>query len=231
MRPMIRYVLALAATPLLLSCSRSDRAQVAEHSEPQGPLTVRGFARYAHEVRAFTPCDSAAALWVVDSTQALWTPWRELAVDAGEPAELFAVVEGRVAAAPAEGFGMDYAGSLIVDRVLYVAREGYGCAAPWGRFAFRAFGNEPFWSLTIAADSITLIRPGESERTWHGGQRVPALGEFTITAGNPAASGVAVRVTAEPCRDTMTGSYFGHSATVRLGGDSIVGCALAGGGR
>ena len=231
MQPMTRILLALAAAPYFVSCTPGDRTQVSDHSQPPEPLMLRGFARYGHEVRAFTPCDSASTLWVVDSAQALWTPWRELAGDAGEPAELFAVVEGRVAAAPTDGFGADYAATLFVDRVLYVAREGYGCAAPWDRFAFRAFGNEPFWSLTIAADSLTLIRPGETERTWHGSQRVPVPGGLMITAGNPASGGVAMRLTAEPCRDTMAGSYFGHSAAVRLGEDSLVGCALAGSGR
>ena len=192
---------------------------------------LRGYAQYGHEVRVFTPCDSAQPLWVVDSSQILWTPYRELAPDPADTAGLFAVVQGHPGPPPESGFGATYAGALIVERVLYVAREGYGCAAPWDRFAYRAFGNEPFWSLTIAADSITLVRPGEPERIWRGSRRVSAPDGFTVTAGDPASGGVTVHLTAAPCRDTMAGSYFGHTAAVRVAGDSLVGCGLAGSGR
>lgn len=195
-----------------------------------GAIVLRGYARYADETREFVPCDSTVAYWVVDSSQALWAPYRELAPDPADTSGLFAVIEGRVGAPPTEGFGAGYAGTIVVERPLYVAREGYGCAAPWGRFAFRAFGNEPFWSATIAGDSLTLVRPDEPERTWHGTRDATATG-LVMAAGDPAAGGVALALRAAPCRDTMAGSYFAYSATLRIAGDSLAGCALVGEGR
>ena len=222
-------MLVLTSLAGVVACGGDRRPQVGDGAGPDTPLVFRGFATYAHEVRAFTPCDSAAALWVVDSAQALWAPWRELAGDEGTPPELFAVVEGRVGPPPSEGFGEAYAGTLVVDRVLYVAREGYGCAAPWDRFAFRAFGNEPFWSLTVLADTVTLVRPGVADRVWHGAVRTGSDTGITLQAGG-GEDVLTVALARAPCRDTMAGSYFGYTATVRLGAEALTGCALPGNG-
>jgi uncharacterized membrane protein len=222
---------ALAAVCAFGACDRSDRPSGGSPETATTPRVLRGYARWGDEVREFTPCDSMEAVWVVDSSQALWIPYRELARDPADTMGLFAVVEGPVVPTPpVAGLGAGHARTLVVHRVLYVAREGYGCAAPWDRFAYRAFGSEPFWSLTVAGDSVTLIRPGEAERTWHGTRDSTAAG-LTMSAGNPATDGVAVSLRATPCRDTMAGSYFGYTAAVRLRGDSLAGCALVGGGR
>jgi putative lipoprotein len=225
-----RSMISLTFVAGVIACAGDRGAQSGDGVQPDAARVLRGFATYAHEVRAFTPCDSAAALWVVDSAQALWGPWRELAGDAGAPAGLFAVVEGRIGPPPSEGFGEVHAGTLVVDRVLYVAREGYGCAAPWDRFAFRAFGNEPFWSLTVLADTVTLVRWGPADRAWLGAVRTASDTGIMLRADG-ADGALTVALAPRPCRDTMAGSYFGYTATVRLGADSLAGCALAGGGR
>lgn len=225
-----RCATALVAALSAGACGRSDTPREEPASPVSATAVYRGHARRAHEVRAFVPCDSTSVLWVVDSSQALWAPYDELASDPADTTGRFAVVEGRVTAPPADGFGAGYAGALIVERVLYVAREGYGCAAPWARFAFRAFGNEPFWSLTLAGDSIALVRPGEVERTWHVSRDSTATG-LRMVGGNPATDGIALLLRPEPCRDSMAGSYFAFTATVLLAGDSLAGCALKGEGR
>jgi len=231
MRATILSVAALATAFSLGACDRSGTPPAGSEGLSPSSVVLRGYARRGDQVREFTPCDSMQAVWVVDSSQALWTPYRELAPDPADTTGLFAVVEGRVGpTAPVPGSGAGHARTLIVDRVLYVAREGYGCAAPWDRFAFRAFGNEPFWSLTILGDSVTLIRPGEEERIWHGAERTSAPDGLLVTSGNPASGGVTAHLTTAPCRDTMAGSYFGYSAVVRIDGDSLTGCALQGGG-
>lgn len=231
MRSTILGVAALAAACACGACDRSGTPSGGSAGTSTTPIVLRGFARWGEDVREFTPCDSMEAVWLVDSSQTLWTAYRELASDAADTMGLFAVVEGRSGpTAPVPGPGAGHARTLVVTRVRYVAREGYGCAAPWDRFAFRAFGNEPFWSLTVAGDSATLIRPGEAERTWHGTRDSTGAG-LTMTAGHPETDGIAVSLRATPCRDTMAGSYFGYTVTARLGGDSLEGCALVGAGR
>jgi putative lipoprotein len=223
----LRAIASLMIVLLVVSCDTHGATPGAE-TAGSGTIVFRGYARYTDEVREFVPCDSARPYWVVDSSQALWTPYRELASDPADTNGLFAVIEGHVGAAPAEGFGAGDAGTLVVTRPLYVAREGYGCAAPWDRFAYRAFGNEPFWSLTVAGDSLMLVRPGEPEQVWHG-TRDTASAALAMTAGDPATDGITLLLRPGPCRDTMAGSYLGYVATVRLGGDSLTGCALRGG--
>ena len=141
---------------------------------------------------------------------------------------VFAMVEGRLASAPGDGFGSDYAGTLVVDEVLYVAREGFGCDFTWNAFRYRALGNEPFWSADISATSILLRRMGDDERTWTLAQEYET-GQVTRFAGEADGSDpIAVEIARKACRDTMSGAFFGYTATIRVGASILTGCALRG---
>jgi uncharacterized membrane protein len=138
------------------------------------------------------------------------------------------MVEGHLASAPRDGFGSDYAGTLIVDEVLYVAREGFGCDFTWNAFRYRALGNEPFWSADISATSILLRRMGEDEQTWPLTQE-HETGQVTGFTGDADGSDpIAVEIARKACRDSMSGAYYGYTATVRVGASILTGCALRG---
>ncbi len=67
----------------------------AEAEPGDNPLqTIPGFVTIGHEVRAFRPCGSEEALWVIDSTEVLRDLHREFAPGLDPYEEVFAVVGG-----------------------------------------------------------------------------------------------------------------------------------------
>jgi putative lipoprotein len=185
----------------------------------------RGLAVHGHEVRSFRPCGSDEALWAIDRQGVLWEIHNEL-VPRSEPyEEVFAVVAGRTGPPPTEGFGADYPERLDVDEVLYVAWEGFGCDTDWTGFDYRAYGNEPFWNVELSAAGLRLNRLGSEARTW------ADFREHTIENGvRYEGDGPPIELTLvhEPCRDSMSGAYFGMSARLVLGAEELRGCALPG---
>ncbi len=197
-------------------------------SREQKPTVFRGHVVFGHEVRRLRPCGTEDALWTTDASGVLWTLHQELA-PRGEPyGEVFAVVSGSLGPPRAEGFGADYAGELVVREILYVTLEGFDCETDWDTFSYRAYGNEPFWTVEVSRDGIRLTRPGNHPQTWSRVQehRSEAVIRYTgfVDADVPA------ELTLEhaPCRDTMSGAFFGLSATLRLGSEAWTGCALLG---
>jgi putative lipoprotein len=191
-------------------------------------MTLRGFAVFGHEVRSFRPCGSDESLWAIDTSGVLWSLHQELAPHVQPYEEVFAVVRGRRDVAPTEGFGEDYAGAITVDDVLYVASEGFGCEADWDAFQFRLFGNEPFWSVVISADSIELFRLEETDLIWTPVRWEQRVRSLRFTAEGVNVPGVAVTIEHLPCRDSMSGAYFAFSAALRVGQQELRGCALEG---
>jgi putative lipoprotein len=142
--------------------------------------------------------------------------------------EVFAVVKARKIPAPADGFGMDYPGALEIEAVLYAGSEGPGCDEDWSAFHYRTYGNEPFWSAEVSDDRLSLSRLGHEDRRWREitRQHTPASIRYI---GTDAAEGlVELTITEEPCRDSMSGAYFGFSAVLRMGEEELHGCALPG---
>ncbi len=240
--PTTRRTMAVAFLTLLAaSCARSgpgvsgadDALPGSDRRPPRVPAEVqvfRGHAVHGHEVRAFRPCGSEQTLWAVDRSGLLWSLHGELLAHAGSYGELFAVVKGTRGAAPEDGIGSDYPGTLRVDGVLYAGLEGPDCRTDWDRFRYRAAGNEPFWSAVVSAGGLRVTRLGEEDLAW------PEFREERVAAGLRVAAGegtggrpVSLEITAAPCRDTMSGAYFAYAARLRLGSRQFAGCALAGG--
>jgi uncharacterized membrane protein len=158
----------------------------------------------------------------------MWDLYREFSPNAEPYEAVFAVIEASEVPAPAEGFGADYGAALIVKRVLYVAREGFGCEFDLSGFRFRAHGNEPFWNIVVSDSTILLRRLGEDDLVW------ALIEESQLANGSRFVGQVAesdqasVEIMRRDCRDSMSGAYFGYSAAARIGDAVFTGCALKG---
>jgi len=215
----------LALVTIASGCSASGGSPAGDN---ETPIAHRGLVVFGHEVRSFEPCSSETSLWTVDSSGVLWDLHSELALQDQPYQGLFAVVEGRLGEAPQDGFGADYAGTLVVDDVLYMAREGLGCDFNWSAFRYRALGNEPFWSADISATHIVLRMMGQDDQTWTLTHEGMTDGAVQFDGEGAGGSSITVGIQREQCRDTMAGNFFGYTATVRLGDSTLTGCAVEG---
>jgi len=188
----------------------------------------KGYALFGHEVRSFQQCKTNEVLWAIDRQGILWQLHKELAPHQLTNINLFAILKGQRGPAPKEGFGADYAGSLLVEEVLYVAAEGFDCDYNWQQFSLHALGNEPFWSATVVADGIKVNQLG-----------LPVV-NFTIETKQQTKQGIyyqgkdmksrsgELAIITKPCRDTMSGAYYGLTARLKLNGKELIGCAIPG---
>jgi putative lipoprotein len=210
--------------PIALIAALALAASACGGGAPDSQI-FRGLAVHGHEVRSFRPCGSDDALWAIDPQGVLWEVRDEL-VPSSEPyEEVFAVVAGRTGPAPTEGFGAEYPGRIDIDEVLYVAWEGFGCDTDLSGFDYRAYGNEPFWNVELSAAGLRLNRLGSESQAW------PAVQEHTIENGvhfEAAEPPIELTLVRGPCRDSMSGAYFGTSARLVLGAEELRGCALPG---
>jgi uncharacterized membrane protein len=99
--------------------------------------------------------------------------------------------------------------------------------------ALRAFGNEPFWSVTLsAADGIVYGRLGEADISFAYEAPHEAMGDpMTLVFGPvPDSTGrheIEVQVTDEECPDTMADVIHPMRAKVIIDGEELLGCARA----
>jgi uncharacterized membrane protein len=108
------------------------------------------------------------------------------------------------------------------------------CASPEAETpGIRAFGNEPFWNVTVsAADGIVYGRMGEADISFP--YEVPhfAAGDSAIRAYGPVRDStmqheIEVQVVDEECPDTMADVIHPMRARVVVDGEELVGCAIS----
>jgi uncharacterized membrane protein len=188
----------------------------------------KGYALFGHEVRSFQQCNTNEVLWAIDRRGILWQLHKELSPHQLPNIKLFAIVKGQRGPAPKEGFGADYAGSLLVEEVLYVAAEGFGCNYNWQQFSLRAIGNEPFWSVTVAADDIKVTQLGQPVADYKIVTKQQTKQGIYYQGKDMKSRLVELAVIKKPCRDTMSGAYYGLTARLKLNGKELIGCAIPG---
>lgn len=104
------------------------------------------------------------------------------------------------AATPAEAEGADYSGDIDI------------------------IGTEPFWSVRIRADGITLTRPDHPElRNANPGARLE--GEQGVWPSRGGQGQVAVRLTPGVCSDGMSDRTYRFFAEILVDGETLKGCA------
>lgn len=94
--------------------------------------------------------------------------------------------------------------------------------------AFTARGNQPAWWVSVNGDKALLKREGARDATITVNRVNFAQGvEFAGTLGGAVFS---LTVRAGTCKDSLSGTRWPMSATVRWGGQGYAGCAAPAGG-
>ncbi|NNK47490.1 MAG: hypothetical protein HKP01_01310 [Gemmatimonadetes bacterium] len=96
--------------------------------------------------------------------------------------------------------------------------------------ALRAFGNEPFWNVTIpVSDSIVYGRMGEANVSFPYEPSDYVEGDSALVLGplrDPSDEHeITIRITAEDCQDTMADVVHPMRARVVIDGEELFGCA------
>jgi uncharacterized membrane protein len=222
------FLVGALGLPLTSACTAGapERSVQLVTELAAGQVILRGHATFGHEVRTLQPCGEQEPLWAVDSTGTLWELHHDVAQSMGREQRLFAIVVGRRGARPADGFGAGYDGSVVVDKVVYLAGEGFDCALDLRDVYYRAAGNEPFWFAEITVDGVTLRQLGEDDLTGTVVRSEPAPDGMTYRTADRA--GAVVTISNTPCRDSMSGAFYGYSARVSVAGRTLTGCAMQG---
>ena len=185
-----------------------------------------GYIVWAHESRQFESCDGSRRAWLLDSVTetAIGDLYREFATD--DYAPVFFDVAARRVDMPDAAFAADYTEAIEIVDVLRVEREGFGCRLDVDGLLFRAFGNEPAWRLDLREDGAKL-----SSMTLDGDNlEIPGRVRYEEqgVAFESADAGLSAHVLKQPCRDTMSGTYFSHTVEIRHGDRRLSGCGVPG---
>lgn len=89
---------------------------------------------------------------------------------------------------------------------------------------WRAFGNEPFWSLRISGSDVVFDRLGELPQNYGARQPTQDGNRQTWTLDNDG-SQLQVRITEGACGDTMSNRNYPYTAELRFQGRLYRGCA------
>ena len=113
-------------------------------------------------------------------------------------------------------------GNALRASELNMARAEGRCQKPGGSDeAWLASGNEPGWALAAGGEKVTLQRQVGKEISvpYRVFERQGEVAQFR-------AEGLELRFERQLCRDTMSDAVFGWTATVRIDGQTLQGCAL-----
>jgi len=201
---------------------------VATTSEPDSAF-FRGHLSIGPAAGSFTQCDTGGKYEINDRTGGEFMQvYEELA---NEPqAVMYVEFRGRKGLASAEGLGADYQEQLTILKLHHAAVESRGCAEDLQGFAFRAFGNKPFWHIAITAEGINFSEMGKPEIAFPTAIQSVTKNHWyyvTETAGPPM-YGLAIDIREKTCRDTMSGAYFSYTARATLDNQTYTGCARQG---
>jgi putative lipoprotein len=190
----------------------------------------RGMAIFDVDGRPrFEPCGPMASppLALRDSTRGdLSAAYQELV---GEPGgRLYVEVLGRVEPIARRGLDGGPARQLVVQEVRRASFEPEGCDDSLQGVAFRASGNEPFWSIEITTIDMTLERPGEEPVRFPYSPAADSAGLRVYSSSLPSGTTLRLAIQETRCQDGMSGFWFPYAAELRLDGATMLGCAAEG---
>ncbi len=180
------------------------------------------------EARVLTLCGTDQAAWITDPTGRLWEVYDELASERYGP--IYVEVRGLIAPPVAQGAGSEYPRHIVVTEVRRAANEGYGCEEDLRGVEFRAYGNEPFWDLTVSEKGIRFFELGGDRREFPYAPANVAPGRWVYCSSRPGSGEdwIIAILDEAPCVDQMSGARFSFSAHLIVGGRHYHGCGREG---
>jgi len=191
-----------------------------------GDSDVRGFYSGEGARRSLMPCGATEALAVLDRTGGVLDQvYRSLAKASGRP--LFVELRGR-RNTRADGAAR---GSFVATSVRRAKGEGGSCDEPLFPGEFRASGDEPAWGLEIARSGLRYLAPGQPDVVlpYAAARGVAGHLKYESTLAGPTPRTLDVDLAEKACVDPRSGERFAWTASVRLDGRLVRGCALEGG--
>jgi len=186
----------------------------------------RGHVVLGHEVRSFTECDSGREGWLIDETdRVLGEVYRSLANEPYQP--LYFEILGKWADTPDAGFAADFSEAIRVSEVRRAEREGFGCREDLSAWNFSARGNEPSWRVDVREPGLEFVSMGSDPITLSASRTERTSDGFRITAKS-SDSVIDLTFVEERCSDSMSGSVFPLTATVKFDDMTLQGCAAEG---
>lgn len=226
------------AVILLTGCAElrwpwsSSEVTVDESPEPVDRI-YRGTLILGEVVRSFTLCgQNDRALWVVDETEGL-LPNIYLDLTGGNAGAIYVELRGVMGPAPSDQKARGYEGQIRVQTLVRAdpPSESRGCRDLRPGVDFRAWGNEPFWSVEMGPRTIVFRQPDEPSMLIFP-PAIPDLQKdrMVFTSTSMKDSKLRIRITLEPkpCQDSMSGAYSTWTSTVELLGKTYRGCAIQG---
>ncbi len=209
------------------SAAEADIALPADLPTESSLDMKRGRIALEDERARFQACDEATEWPVVDPTDVL----RVTFANEPKPLELYVEMYGERADVLANAAGSAPQAAFVVEEVLYAApaSEARGCAEPAPTYVVAARGNEPFWSIEVANDQLTWRQPDAPQELVFDALDAESAEGTVGYQGSADGHSIEVFVTAEPCRDSMSGAYFAYSARATFDDKQLTGCARIGG--
>jgi uncharacterized membrane protein len=225
---------SMASTEVADAATATD-ARPAEAAAGHGdrPRLFRGTVTATPRGLRFVPCGGTAPLHLADDTG------NDLAAIVGPPGtperEVYVELMGEVAPLPSDNALPGVEGVIDARRLLFASREqgARGCEIDLAGIEVVARGNEPFWTVAVRREGITLTTPAhrdglvftDLEAVLQGGQRTYAA-RRSAAGGGPAE--LRLTIVEEPCRDSMAGDWHVWTARLELDGETRRGCARPG---
>lgn len=155
------------------------------------------------------PCDVAAASKLIDDTALL----AQVVQDQGGSA----YIEGRSATV----------GDDVHLTALHRALPGGADQCRRVSWQWTAKGAGPFWSLVVGARTMTMHQTGPSPHL-EGDIAISVDSKGTTVFGQTSVGMMDALFVQKPCVEAGTGAWYSHTATVKLGGLTMSGCAAPG---
>lgn len=224
----LRNPAALITLLTLQACSTAT--QQANQVEPKQPpasldkpasikpqtFVMRGEVVLGHEVRSITPCGSQQQYWL-EMPNDRFQQAMSLVRRPYEP--IYGEVIGHLETGIADGFVSDYAARFVVDSINILSAENpKRCDQPIR--PTRAFGNEPFWSVSFEKSQLVFAKVGEEKRQFElNSSRIEReRRSYQFDQGS-------LELAKRSCVDGMSDSLYGWSASLTIGDEKYQGCA------
>ena len=91
--------------------------------------------------------------------------------------------------------------------------------------AWRAFGNEPFWSVRLEGDTLVFSTPEDQAGKTMQGRRVPSLIGVVYMGTDDAGREFNLDIQPGQCSDGMSDNTYQHVSTFIYGDTTYHGCA------